>query len=97
MEKDPETLKILEKQSHLFDLVHSDGWGEAREMFVQKVNDLQNAFNIDDTDPQKMLVDLQARKMATLILFDFLRELEGGAAQKAETEAIIDKPYIVKV
>lgn len=93
---DAETKKVLGNQKRLLNLVGHEDWPVARQVLADKILDLQNAFNIEDTDPQKMLVDLQARKLASSILFDFLREIEGTAQQAKETELPKGKSYIVK-
>lgn len=93
--EDKETLQIISEQKTIANLVGHDGWKIARQKFVDKMLDLQNAFNIEDTDPTKMLIDLQARKMATGILHDFLREIEGTAQQAFENKNI-DKSYIIR-
>ncbi len=94
---DRETQDILAIQKQLQEVVGTDGWRIVRAKLTQKILDLQNAFNIDDADPQRMLIDLQARKMASNTLFDFLREIEGTASQVQETIVPLDKSYIVKV
>lgn len=94
---DTETRTILDKNKHLSDLIGSDGWREARAMLSTKILDLQNAFNIDDSDPQKLFLDLQARKIASQVLFDFLREIEGSAAQSNEGVKPKESPLIYRV
>lgn len=93
---DNETKKIVSEQVELKSFTESKAWGIIRVKYTEKVLALQNAFEINTDDPQKMLIDLQARKLASSILFDFLREIEGTAAQ-AEDNKDLDKPYIVRL
>lgn len=94
---DKETQDILLKYKEIHDLVGHPGWHLVRAKLTGKVLDLQNAFNIDESSPEKMLIDLQARKMASGILFDWLREVEGDAVAATENKEVLDKSYIVKL
>lgn len=97
MKDDKETQDLLLKYKEIHDLVGHVGWRLVREKLSQKVLDLQNAFNIEEATPEKMLIDLQARKMASGILFDWLREVEGDAQTAVENPQTLDKSYIVKL
>jgi len=94
---DKETQEVLHKYKDIADLVGHQGWHLVRAKLTGKILDLQNAFNIESTDPTKMLIDLEARKMASTILFDWLREVEGDATMAAENKELVDKSYIVKL
>ena len=92
---DKETSEVYSEQKTLQSLVGHQGWPLARQMFTEKILELQNAFDIEDSSPEKMVIDLQARKMASTLLFDFLRQIEGTASQVEETKPL-DKGYIVR-
>lgn len=94
---DSETKAVLSEQQHLALLVDGTGWGIARAKLVEKINELQNAFSIEETTPEKMLVDLQSRKLASTILFDWLRDIESNKQVAEETRSALDKGYIFKV
>lgn len=94
---DKETQDLLLKYKEIHDLVGHNGWRLVREKLTNKVIDLQNAFNIESDDPQKMLIDLHARKLAATMLFDWLREVEGDAQTHVENEKPLDKSYVVKL
>ena len=83
---DKETKTILGEQEKLRELTTHEGWVIIKQKFTDKILDLQNAFNIDDGDAQKMLIDLRARKLCTTILFDFWRDVEGTAQESVENE-----------
>jgi hypothetical protein len=70
-----------------------ENWPVVRAKLTDRILDLQNAFNILDTDPTAMIVDLKARKLATALMFDWLRDIEGTVAQKEEVEK---DSYIVR-
>lgn len=94
---DKETQDILLRYKEIHDLVGHAGWRLVREKLTNKVLELQNAFNIEEATPEKMLIDLQARKMASMVLFDWLREVEGDAVAAVENPATLDKSYVVKL
>ena len=82
---DKETSEIRHKADLLFDLTQHEGWGIAREKLIESITDLQNAFNIETESADKMLINLQARKMSASILYDWLKQIE-GTAQQSKTE-----------
>lgn len=92
-----ETQKVLSIQKRLHDLLGHEGWSVARDKLFEKISDLQNAFNIDDNSPENMLIDLKARKIATTILFDWFRELEGSASQFTTNDLTLNREsYIIR-
>ncbi len=70
-----------------------ENWSVVRGKLTERILDLQNAFNILDTDPQAMVIDLKARKLATTLMFDWLRDIEGTVAVKEEKPS---ESYIVR-
>lgn len=78
---DPETEQIKNIARSLQGLIDHEGWAIARSRLTDKILDLQNAFNVDDSSMEKMIVDLKARKFATTILFDWLRDIESTPQQ----------------
>lgn len=97
MSTDHETREIVTEVRQLSELVGHAAWPIVHEKFVKKVLDLQNAFNIDDKDPQAAFNDLQARKIASTLLFDFLRDIEGSVAVAKENEAIVKPSFVVRI
>lgn len=93
---DSETERILIEQKTIKDLTGHQAWPIVRKKFTDKILELQNAFDIDAKDPQTMFVDLQARKIASTLLFDFLREVEGTADQADENNKLSEKSYVVR-
>ncbi|NBP02970.1 MAG: hypothetical protein EBU90_23230 [Proteobacteria bacterium] len=78
---DKETSEIAQVALKLRELIETDGWTIAKNKLSERILDLQNAFNIESNDPTTMLIDLQARKIATRTLYDWLKDVEGTATQ----------------
>lgn len=94
---DPETQKVTLEQDKLRELVGHEGWKIARRVIADKILDLQNAFNIDSRTATTMLRDLQARKYAANIIWEWLREIEGSATQAADNKPESKSPHIVNL
>lgn len=94
---DKETQQIDTQNKLAKDLVNHEGWKLVRTMFTDAILDLQNAFNIDDSDVNRIVTDLKARKLATTILFDILKNIEGSASQADENKPDENKSYIVTI
>lgn len=94
---DNETKKVLSEQEHLLALIGHSGWPIARVRLTDKIMDLQNAFNIEDKDERSMLIDLHARKIASNILFDWLKDIESSKEVVDENKATLDKGYRFEV
>lgn len=91
---DKETQQVIATQKGLRSLVSHESWGIARAKLVEKIMDLQNAFNIAETDEKNMFIDLKARKIATSILFEWLREVEGGAQEAVENRDLTESAIV---
>lgn len=94
---DSETKEIVTEQKKIKELVSGEAWGIVRAKLIEKIGDLQNAFNADDSDPQKLIIDIKARKFATDVLFDWLKDVEGTAEQHNTNSLTLNKSnYIVR-
>lgn len=91
---DSETKKVIGEQKGLQSLVSHESWGVARQKLIDKILDLQNAFNILDVDEKSMFIDLKARKIATEILVEWLREVEGTAQEAVENKDLIQSAIV---
>ena len=93
---DKDTQKILGEQKQVAKLTETEGWNIARNKLVEKVLDLQNAFNINDGNAEQLLIDIRARKLATSILYDWLKEIEGTKDEYDTNKSTLKgKPYII--
>lgn len=90
-----ETKKIIEEQKLLTEVTNHQGWVIVRRILTDKILGLQNVFDIDASSPDIMFRDLQARKKASEILFDFLREIEG--AKDVVQSQVTRETFIVKL
>jgi len=79
---DKETLETELEGQMVSEYVESDGWRYVRDRLMEKIMDLQSIMNIDP-DPNNVIIDLKARKMAVDILVKQIREIEGRASQHA--------------
>jgi hypothetical protein len=96
---DAETQKVLDKNQSMFEFVNLPEWQSVRQILCDKILDLQNAFNIEDGDAERMMIDLKGRKIAAGVLYEFLREIEGGAQTAAEDKMAASKlsSYVVSM
>lgn len=98
MEKlDQETSQLKAIAKSLQTLVQNDGWSIARDRLTTKILELQNAFAIEDKTADEMLIDLKARKVASTILFEWLKDIEGTIDQTEINLPSEDNSYIVKL
>lgn len=78
---DKETSQIQAIARSLKGLIEHEGWNIARDRLTERILNLQNAFNIEGKTADEMFVDLRARKIASTILFDWLKDIEGTVDQ----------------
>lgn len=81
MKADLETQKVLTEGEQIRNLVRDGGWGLAKQRLTDKLIDLQSVNNIDTDDPNKLILDIQTRKGVIAIVLEWLKEIEGIAAQ----------------
>lgn len=94
---DPETERLKAIAKALKEMTDTDGWKIARERLVEKITFLQNAFDISDSTPEEMVRELKARKIATTLLFDWLKtDIEGEVLQAETNLPKQNNSYIVK-
>lgn len=94
---DQETKEIIGEKRWIAEIVGHQGWSLVRGKIAAKIIDLQNAFNIEDGDPNTMLIDLQARKLASTMLFDFLREIESAKSEVQEIETSKKSDFVLQL
>lgn len=76
---DKETKEIVTEAKMVKDLLSNDGWPIARARLTDRILDLVNIENVDESSMERMAIDLKARKLASTILFDWLKSLEAMA------------------
>lgn len=91
---DHETELIIGDQHKVREMLGTEGWKVAHRFLLNKILTLNDAFNIVTVDPQQMLIDLQSRKYASVILTQFVNELVGMGQAAIENKVIEEKGYI---
>lgn len=90
------TKELVGEQKALYDLIQHEGWSIARQKLVDRIMDLQNAFNIEDSTAEGLLIDLKSRKLSSKVLYDWLKDVEGTGSQFEEnTKLIARQSYLV--
>ncbi len=78
---DPETRKVLTDADHVQSMLKSDGWTIAKDQLDKLIIDLQNINNLDLEKPETLSTQLIGRKMASELLFAWLKNLYGAVEQ----------------
>lgn len=72
---DKDTQNILSQQKLISDVLGMSGWKLIEDKFNTKIQALRDAFEVDDSTPEKMLVDLQSRKACAILMQEWMREI----------------------
>lgn len=98
---DSETQKISDHNNELFELVNHSGWKRARTKLVERIVELQNVAEYIDIiqtgNATKLLKEMKANARAAEILFDWLRDIEGGAQTALENKQPKKKSFVVEL
>ena len=94
---DKETQQIISEEKWLAELTQHEGWKIARLKLLEKIKLLRDAFELDESSPEKMLIDLQSRKAAVQLLLEFLGDIEGSKEIVNNNAPLTGKSYIVKL
>jgi len=79
---DKETTQILSKGEAIYDYVNSQGWSEVKEIFTNKILDLQSIKNLSKGVTATTLAkEISVRECAVDILMEIIKEVEGRAEQ----------------
>ena len=94
---DTDTKKIVGDNKFLQEMIDHEGWKIARQLFTQKIVELSNILSLEETDPNKLMIEIQARRYATNLLWDFIREIE-GSRDVVETNKVTEQTsFIVRI
>lgn len=99
MESDKETTDIITTQKKLNVLCKTDEWKSARVFFIEEMAKLLDIGSLSEFDsPDKLAIEIQARKLASSTLFEILRHVEGEAEAYETTKDFspIKHPYIIE-
>ena len=78
---DKDTQKVFAEGQEIVDMVKSPGWGQAKHFLIESALSIGNIMTIKGDDPSKVMIQLAARQMAVETLFNWIRDIEGTAAQ----------------
>ncbi|HWV44753.1 MAG TPA: hypothetical protein VN039_01820 [Nitrospira sp.] len=78
---DTETQAILTEGEHYKALVDSEGWKLAHASLQDRIIDLQMIGNVTGQTAEEKVRDMEARMMASNILFQWLQDVHGRVQQ----------------
>lgn len=81
---DADTNKVLTDAEEVRNLTHSRGWAVIHAKLVEKILDLQNINNIDAEKPETLTTQLLGRKLASDLLYGWLKADVFGAVEQAD-------------
>ena len=93
---DAETARLQHIGKALQEMIVSEGWDIARSRLTERILALQNAFQIEDKTADEMLVDLKSRKLASALLFDWLKDVEGTVEQTHTNLHTVKPSHIIR-
>lgn len=74
MKPDKDTEKVLSDAENLRLMTESEGWKIAYASLSERILDLQNINNVDDSSIENAIHDMKARKAAAAILFEWVKK-----------------------
>jgi hypothetical protein len=96
---DSDTKQTLLEGEKLKLLTEHEGWGIAYDKFSAKILELQYIGNVDDSTPEKALIDMKARKLAVEVLMNWMKNDILGTVEQFNTNNTLQRPvmsYIVR-
>lgn len=78
---DKETSALINDTKEIRNTLKSKGWKLIHEKFVEKVIDLADIGNIETDDPQQMLIEVKARKIAAEYFMSWMKDITGQVQQ----------------
>lgn len=89
---DADTKQILTDGEKLKLLTEHQGWSIMYAKFSEKIMDLQFIANVDDSSPEKALIDMKARKYAVSVLLDWMKNDILGTVEQHINNNNYEKP-----
>lgn len=88
----------LTEAEHIRHMVDSSGWNSVYPKLSARILDIQNINNLADvTDPQQLLIEIKARKLAADTMYAWLKQDVYGFIEQqsaATTKQVIGQPYV---
>lgn len=76
---DKETLDIKHQIKLVGELVDHEAWGYVERYLTEKIDQVQNLSDIKIDTPEKLFIELQARKHAVELIAGWLHDIAGTA------------------
>lgn len=89
---DSDTKQVLTDGEKLKLLTEHQGWGILYQKFSDKIMDLQFIANVDDSTPEKAIIDMKSRKYAVAILLDWMKNDILGTVEQHINNNKLEKP-----
>lgn len=84
--------QFLTDAQHVSALVGSSGWQLVYPKLTERILDIQNISNLADiTDPQQLLIEIKARKLAADTLFTWLKQDVFGLLEQQQATNLDQK------
>lgn len=95
---DLETQKIVTESKAVKGLLESEAWPILRTRLVARITNLLDLSNVDQTNPDKIALEVISRRKAADVLWDFLKvDIEGGAEVAQSYDLTLKKEsYILR-
>lgn len=92
--------KINREQKLIKEIVENEGWPLIREKFLQKVSDMANILAITNPDPNKIMLEIMSKQLASGMILGLLKDIEGTVAQydiNSKLKDDLNKGHIVRM
>jgi F0F1-type ATP synthase alpha subunit len=93
-ELDKETKEQVKKGKEIEKLVDSKGWKMAKQKLLDDLIDLDSIRGLTNEDlekPEKLGMNLKARKTAIDIVLDWIHEIEGDAEKSKDNRQMLEQ------
>lgn len=93
---DKESLENINRIKDIADTVSSKGWAYITDDLHNKLKDSISVFNVSGDTPEKVMLDLEARKLAVNLVSDWLEDIMGEAINAEYIKEENNKNYITR-
>ena len=83
-ELDVETTSEISDGEKIQYMTQTDGWQIVFAKLSERILDLQNINNLNDSSPEQLIAEIKARKLAVDILWDWLKSDVTGRVEQYE-------------
>lgn len=97
MTLDTDTQQIIKDGEALTNFTDLPAWTMIKQMFTDRITDLQSVMNIDAKTPTDVAREVIARRMAVDYMFELLKDIEGKAQQYRANQSLIQDSIIQNI